>query len=178
MKQQIVLITSLIIGSALGFTTQAAPTQDVQSVTKSNNGNGVTHNPSPEAVPTADHANRHDDRGRNEDYFDNHRDAQGHHRGRDTFGNLAYGDITQALAREYAYDDGFRGYTVLAPAVRQHLNRGDPWPAGLDKKAVPGQLLDRLPRHPGYAWYIAGTDLILVAMDTGVIADVFYDVFE
>lgn len=43
---------------------------------------------------------------------------------------------------------------------------------------VPGSLLGRLPRYPGYEWRVAGTDLILVAVATAVVADVLYDVFD
>lgn len=59
-----------------------------------------------------------------------------------------------------------------------NLARGKPLPPGIAKKMVPGSLLGRLPRHPGYEWRIAGTDLILISVATAVIADILYDVFD
>ncbi|NYT67345.1 hypothetical protein [Pusillimonas noertemannii] len=41
-----------------------------------------------------------------------------------------------------------------------------------------GALLGRLPRYPGYEWRIAGTDLILIAVGSMIVADILYDVFD
>jgi Ni/Co efflux regulator RcnB len=43
---------------------------------------------------------------------------------------------------------------------------------------VPGPMLARLPVHPGYEWRVAGSDLILVAIATAVVADVLTGVFN
>jgi hypothetical protein len=43
---------------------------------------------------------------------------------------------------------------------------------------VPGQMLARLPAYPGYEWRVAGSDLVLVAVATAVVADILIDVFD
>jgi len=121
---------------------------------------------------------RYDDRGRYYDYFDDHRDRRGHVRGNNAFGELVFAGITAALAREYALDFGLGGYSSLPPGIRKNLARGKPLPPGIAKQMVPGSLLGRLPRYPGYEWRIAGTDLILISVATAVIADILYDVFD
>lgn len=125
-----------------------------------------------------DDRRRYDDRGRNYDYFDSRRDRQGHLRGDRLLSDLVYAGITAALAREHAHDFGLRGYSSLPPGIRKNLARGKPLPPGIAKKMVPGSLLARLPRHPGYEWRVAGTDLILISVATAVIADILYDVFD
>ena len=119
----------------------------------------------------------YDDRGRYYDYFDNNRDDRGSQRRRDSLNDLVFAGITAALAREYALDYGLRGYSDLPPGIRKNLARGKPLPPGIAKK-MPRGFLDRLPRHPGYEWRIAGTDLILISVATAVIADILYDVFD
>lgn len=121
---------------------------------------------------------RYDDQGRYYGYFDDHRDRRGRLRNDDMLGDLVYAGITAALAREYAADFGLRGYSSLPPGIRKNLARGKPIPPGIAKKVVPSSLLGRLPRHPGYEWRMAGTDLILISVATAVIADILYDVFE
>lgn len=130
------------------------------------------------ALRAYDADRRYDDRGRYYDYFDDHRDRHGHLRGDDVFADLVYAGITAALAREYALDFGLGGYSTLPPGIRKNLARGKPLPPGIAKKMVPGSLLGRLPRYPGYEWRIAGTDLILISVATAVIADILYDVFD
>ncbi|NYT84969.1 anti-virulence regulator CigR family protein [Pollutimonas harenae] len=124
-----------------------------------------------------DSGRRYDDQGRYYDYFDDHRDRDGHLRGDDLFGDLVYAGITAALAREYALDFGLGGYSSLPPGIRKNLARGKPLPPGIAKQMVPGSLLGRLPRYPGYEWRVAGTDLILISVASAVIADILYDVF-
>ncbi|SRR5690554_1412251 len=93
-------------------------------------------------------------------------------------GDLVYAGITAVLAREYALDFGLSGYSTLPPGIRKNLARGKPIPPGIAKKMVPSSLLGRLPRHPGYEWRVAGTDLILISVATAVVADILYDVFD
>lgn len=120
----------------------------------------------------------YDSSGRNYDYFDDRRDARGRHRGDDAGTSLVYAGITAALAHGYAVDYGLAGYSSLPPGIRKNLARGKPLPPGIAKKMVPGPLLARLPRYPGYEWRVAGSDLILIAVATAVVADVLYDVFD
>src|SRR3546814_12654007 len=66
-------------------------------------------------------------------------------------------------------------FRSLPPGIRKNLARGKPLPPGIQKKIVPGSLLSRLPRYSGYEWRVAGSDLILVAVATAVVADVLYE---
>lgn len=120
----------------------------------------------------------HDSHGRNRNYFDDHRDDRGRLRGGDAYTGLIYAGITAALAHGYAIDSGVGGYAALPPGIRKNLARGKPLPPGIAKKLVPGPLLSRLPRYDGYEWRVAGTDLILIAIGTAVVADILYDVFD
>src|SRR3546814_1604788 len=96
-------------------------------------------------------------------------------RGGDIVTGLVYAGITAALAHGYALDYGLTGYSALPPGIRKNLARGKPLPPGIQKKIVPGSLLSRLPRYSGYEWRVAGSDLILVAVATAVVADVLYE---
>lgn len=93
-------------------------------------------------------------------------------------GALVEAGITAALAREYARQAGLSGYSELPPGIRKNLMRGKPLPPGIAKKVQSGAFLERLPRHSGYEWRTAGTELILVSVVTGVIADILYGVFD
>ena len=92
--------------------------------------------------------------------------------------SLASAGISISTARGYAGDYGLTGYSALPPGVRKNLARGKPLPPGIAKKMVPGPMLARLPVHPGYEWRVAGSDLILVAIGTAIVADVLFDVFD
>jgi hypothetical protein len=156
------------------------------SSNKGNFGNGNSGNGNPgkhdergsKKGGTAAQHSGYDSRGRRYDYFDDRRDVNGHPRGGDAVTGLVYAGITAALAHGYAVDYGLTGYSSLPPGIRQNLARGKPLPPGIQKKMVPGSLLGRLPRYPGYEWRIAGSDLILIAVATAVVADILYDVFD
>ncbi|MCC2595702.1 anti-virulence regulator CigR family protein [Pusillimonas sp. MFBS29] len=204
MKLDRVIVASLIAACSLALSAQAAPPEgkgqgnNASNPGKGNGGKGNQHasghpnkgnsgndnagagNPGKGGADkySYDTDRRYDDRGRYYDYFDDHRDRHGHLRGDDLLGDLVYAGITAALAREYALDFGLGGYSTLPPGIRENLARGKPLPPGIAKKMVPGSLLGRLPRHPGYEWRVAGTDLILISVATAVVADILYDVFD
>ncbi|WP_312433212.1 anti-virulence regulator CigR family protein [Achromobacter sp.] len=91
---------------------------------------------------------------------------------------LRFAGITVSTARTYAHEYGLSGYSQLPPGIRKNLARGKPLPPGIAKKMVPGPMLARLPAYSGYEWRIAGSDLVLVAIATAVVADVLLDVFD
>ncbi|MHC8371405.1 anti-virulence regulator CigR family protein [Pseudomonas sp. MDT1-85] len=76
---------------------------------------------------------------------------------------------------------GYRDYwspgPALPPGIQKNLARGKPLPPGIAKK-LDGRLLGRLPHYDGYEWRQAGTDLILVAIATGIIYEVLNDAFD
>lgn len=76
---------------------------------------------------------------------------------------------------------GYRDYwspgPALPPGIQKNLARGKPLPPGIAKK-LDGRLVGRLPRYDGYEWQQAGTDLILVALATGIIYEVLDGAFD
>lgn len=63
------------------------------------------------------------------------------------------------------------------PGIQKNLARGKPLPPGIAKK-LDGRLLGHLPHYDGYEWQQAGTDLILVALATGLIYEVLTGAFD
>lgn len=76
---------------------------------------------------------------------------------------------------------GYRDYwnpgPALPPGIQKNLARGKPLPPGIAKK-LDGRLIGRLPHYDGYEWQQAGTDLILVALATGLIYEVLSGAFD
>lgn len=76
---------------------------------------------------------------------------------------------------------GYRDYwspgPALPPGVQKNLARGKPLPPGIAKK-LDGRLLGQLPHYDGYEWQQAGTDLILVAIASGIIYEVLNGAFN
>lgn len=66
---------------------------------------------------------------------------------------------------------------ALPPGIQKNLARGKPLPPGIAKK-LDHRLLGQLPRYNGYEWRQAGTDLILVAIASGIIYEVLNDVLN
>ena len=76
---------------------------------------------------------------------------------------------------------GARGYwapgPALPPGIQKNLARGKPLPPGIAKK-LDGRLLGQLPHYDGYEWQQAGTDLILIALATGLVYEVLNGAFD
>ncbi|WP_348751038.1 anti-virulence regulator CigR family protein [Pseudomonas rhodesiae] len=76
---------------------------------------------------------------------------------------------------------GYRNYwspgPALPPGIQKNLARGKPLPPGIAKK-LDGRLLGQLPHYDGYEWQQAGTDLILVAIASGIIYEVLNGAFN
>ncbi|UII73420.1 RcnB family protein [Pseudomonas sp. HN11] len=75
------------------------------------------------------------------------------------------------------YRDYWRPGPSLPPGIQKNLARGKPLPPGIAKK-LDGRLLGRLPHYDGYEWQQAGTDLILVAIASGLIYEVLNGAFD
>lgn len=76
-----------------------------------------------------------------------------------------------------SYHDYWSPGPALPPGIQKNLARGKPLPPGIAKK-LDGRLLGRLPHYDGYEWRQAGTDLILVAIATGIIYEVLNGAFD
>ncbi|EJM33341.1 putative integral membrane protein [Pseudomonas sp. GM33] len=66
---------------------------------------------------------------------------------------------------------------ALPPGIQKNLARGKPLPPGIAKK-LDGRLVGRLPHYDGYEWQQVGTDLILVALATGLVYEILNGVFD
>ena len=66
---------------------------------------------------------------------------------------------------------------ALPPGIQKNLARGKPLPPGIAKK-LDNRLIGRLPHYDGYEWQQAGTDLILVAIASGIIYEVLNGAFD
>ncbi|VVN74413.1 hypothetical protein PS726_00618 [Pseudomonas fluorescens] len=65
----------------------------------------------------------------------------------------------------------------LPPGIQKNLARGKPLPPGIAKK-LDGRLVGRLPHYDGYEWQQVGTDLILVALATGLVYEILNGAFD
>lgn len=84
----------------------------------------------------------------------------------------------RALMREYYVEHRQEfGGKHLPPGIAKNLKRGKPLPPGIAKK-MPGGLAARMPNRPGYEYQVVGTDVLLVEVATGVIADLLRGVFR
>jgi hypothetical protein len=64
----------------------------------------------------------------------------------------------------------------LPPGIAKKIARGGSLPPGIAKRYLPGALLVRLPARPDCNWVVVGTDVLLIAVATGVIVDILVDV--
>lgn len=65
----------------------------------------------------------------------------------------------------------------LPPGIQKNLARGKPLPPGIAKK-FDNRLIGKLPRYDGYEWKQAGTDVVLVAIATGIVYEVLRNVLD
>jgi Ni/Co efflux regulator RcnB len=86
---------------------------------------------------------------------------------------ISFGD-----ARQLAAQHGMTGSKPLPPGIRKNLARGKPMPPGIQKTRMSDSFISQLPRHRGYEWQQAGSDLVLVASVSLIISDVLEGVFD
>jgi len=91
---------------------------------------------------------------------------------------LAVAGVSFTAARELAVSYRYTGMKPLPPGIRKNLARGKPLPPGIAKRSLPAGMVAQLPVHAGYEWRVCGSDLVLVALATAVVADVLFDVFK
>lgn len=65
----------------------------------------------------------------------------------------------------------------LPPGIRKNLARGKPLPPGIAKR-FDNRLLGELPHYNGYEWRQVGTDVVLVALATGLIYEILDNVLD
>lgn len=110
-----------------------------------------------------------------------HGSQQGHgNKGKNVGGDWDHGpsvNHSNVLGIVSGYRDYWSSGPALPPGIQKNLSRGKPLPPGIAKK-LDGRLVGRLPHYDGYEWQQAGTDLILVALATGIIFEVFNGAFN
>lgn len=80
------------------------------------------------------------------------------------------------IIRDYFHTNPY-GAKPLPPGIAKNLARGKPLPPGIAKRYLPSGLLSRLPHHDGYETVIVGSDIVRIAVATGIIIDILKDVF-
>lgn len=101
-------------------------------------------------------------------------------KGKNTDGDWDHGpiiDTGSVLGIVGSYRDYWNAGPALPPGIQKNLARGKPLPPGIAKK-LDGRLVGRLPHYDGYEWQQAGTDLILVALASGIIYEVLNGAFD
>jgi hypothetical protein len=81
--------------------------------------------------------------------------------------------------RDYHVDKkgGKKGSKSLPPGIAKNLARGKPLPPGIAKRALPGELLVKLPPvADGYERIIVAGKILLVEIATQVVHDILVDV--
>ena len=86
---------------------------------------------------------------------------------------ISFGD-----ARQLAANYNLTGSKPLPPGIRKNLARGKPMPPGIAKTRMPDSFISQLPRHDGYEWQQAGSDLVLVVAGSLIISDILEGVFD
>ncbi|EJN19355.1 hypothetical protein PMI35_05806 [Pseudomonas sp. GM78] len=117
---------------------------------------------------SADQRNDHDHGGPQQGQYDNHdndhRGGQDNHRGgppRD------FGPVRQTI---HDHHDYFVRGAPSPPGI--HLERGRPLPHGYYGERLDNRALSRLPYYQGYEWRRAGSDIVLIAMGTGIVYEI------
>ena len=65
----------------------------------------------------------------------------------------------------------------LPPGIQKNLARGKPLPPGIAKN-FDSRLNARLPHYDGYEWKQIGTDVVLVAVATGIVYEILRNVLD
>lgn len=65
----------------------------------------------------------------------------------------------------------------LPPGIRKNLARGKPLPPGIAKR-FDNRLLGKLPHYEGYEWRQVGSDMVLVALATGLVYEILDHILD
>jgi hypothetical protein len=65
----------------------------------------------------------------------------------------------------------------LPPGIAKNLARGKPLPPGIAKN-FDSRVASQLPHYDGYQWKQIGTDVVLVAIATGIVYEVLRNVLD
>ena len=74
------------------------------------------------------------------------------------------------------YADKPKKARALPPGVARKYARGRRLPPGIAKQALPPELERRLPVQAGYQYVAVDSDVLLIAVSTGIVVDILLDV--
>ncbi|MDL2259361.1 anti-virulence regulator CigR family protein, partial [Deltaproteobacteria bacterium OttesenSCG-928-K17] len=86
--------------------------------------------------------------------------------------------LNRHKAWQMAREHKLTGYKAVPKNYRQKMVKGRPLPSKVKHRPVPGPMRHRLPAYRGYEWHMVGRDLVLVAVGTLVIYEIFQNVFD
>ncbi len=86
--------------------------------------------------------------------------------------------LNVGTARQLASQYQVPSAKPLPPGIRKQLARGKPLPPGLARQQLPAPYVQQLPVRDGCEWSRVGSDLVLVAIATGVVVELLSDVFS
>lgn len=66
----------------------------------------------------------------------------------------------------------------LPPGIAKNLARGKPLPPGIAKRFLPGDLQTSLPPRHTHERIVVGSDVLLVAVATGIVVDIIRNVLR
>lgn len=81
----------------------------------------------------------------------------------------------QQTIRAY-YADKPKKARGLPPGAARNYARGKRLPPGIAKQALPPDLERRLPVQPGYQYVAVESDVLLIAVSTGIVVDILLDI--
>ena len=74
--------------------------------------------------------------------------------------------------RRIIHDDREHFGRGAPPPPGYHLVRGQPLPRGYEGERLDGRALARLPMYEGYEWRRMGSDVVLIAVGTGIVYEI------
>ena len=82
--------------------------------------------------------------------------------------------VQQTILAYYA--DKPKKARALPPGVARKYARGRRLPPGVAKQSLPSDLERRLHAQPGYQYVAVDSDVLLIAVSTGIVVDILFDV--
>ena len=82
--------------------------------------------------------------------------------------------VQQTILAYYA--DKPKKARTLPPGVARKYARGRRLPPGVAKQSLPSDLERRLHAQPGYQYVAVDSDVLLIAVSTGIVVDILFDV--
>ncbi|MDX1490108.1 MAG: anti-virulence regulator CigR family protein [Pseudohongiellaceae bacterium] len=86
--------------------------------------------------------------------------------------------ISREQAQAIAIASGISSQQGLPPGIARRVAKGKPLPPGIAKNRLPQSMINLLPNVADHEWLQLGRDLVLVAVGTMVVVEIFEEVFS